>query len=159
MSMLADLLHRLTHPKPKPLPELDARLALAALLVRVAKTDGTYVVQEISRIDRILAKTFALNVVEAAKLRADAERLEHDAPDVEDFAAAIRQTVDVETREDVMAALWQVALADGVRKPEEDSFLASMATRLEVDAEHMARAQAVGSEDKTVVPWITTPKS
>lgn len=153
--MLADLLRRLTHPKPKPLPELDARLALAALLVRVAKSDGTYVVAEISRIDRILAKTFALNVVEAAKLRADAERLEHDAPDDEAFAGAIVQTVNQETREDVLAALYQVALADGVKKPEEDTFLAAMADRLGIDADHVATAQATGSGDKTVVPFMT----
>lgn len=155
--MLADLLRRLTQPKPKPLPELDARLALGALMVQVAKSDGSYVVEEISRIDRILARTFALNPVEAAKLRAGAERLEHDAPDVDAFSAAICQTVEQETREAVLAALWQVALADGVRRPEEDSFLASMADRLGIDADHVAEARATAAEDKTVVPLMTRP--
>ncbi len=150
--MIADLLRRLTHPRPKPLPPLDARLALGAMLVRVAKSDGNYAVEEISRIDRILARTFRLNVVEAAKLRAQAERVEHDAPDDDAFAAAICQTVDEVTREAVLAALWQVALADGVPKPAEDAYLAAMADRLGIDAEHVAQAQAAGADEKTVVP-------
>lgn len=152
--MLADLLRRLTHPRPKPLPELDARLALGALLVRIAKTDGIYRVEEISRIDRILAKTFALNVVEAARLRAQSERLEHDAPDGGAFAEAIARAVDVETREAILAAMWQVALADGMERPEEDSLLARTAERLEVDNEALIRARAAAL-GQTVVPRMT----
>ncbi len=151
MSMLADLLRRLRHPKPKPLPELDARLALGALLVRIAKTDGTYAVEEISRIDRILAKTFAVNAVDAARLRADAERLEHDAPDGTAFADAIVAAVELETREAVLAAMWQVALADGVERPEEDGLLGRTADRLKVGAEGLMRAR-VAASGQTVVP-------
>ncbi len=156
--MLADLLRRLTHPRPKPLPELDARLALGALLVRIAKTDGTYTVEEISRIDRILAKTFTINPVQAARLRADAERLEHDAPDGEKFAEAIVKAVEADTREGVLAAMWQVALADGVERPQEDSLLARTAERLDLDGDAVARARAAAT-GQTVVPRMTAPKS
>ena len=151
MPLLADLIRRLTHPKPKPLPELDARMALSALLVRIAKTDGTYLVEEISRIDRILAKTFGLNVVDAARLRADAERLEHDAPDGNAFTDAIIAATEVETRESVLAAMWQVALADGVERPEEDGLLGRTADRLQVGAEGLMRARAAAG-GHTVVP-------
>jgi uncharacterized membrane protein len=40
--MIGDLLRRLTAPEPEPLPFDDARLALAALLVRIARSDGEY---------------------------------------------------------------------------------------------------------------------
>ena len=46
--MIADLLRSLLAPAPPRLPEPDARLALAALLVRVARTDGLYSVEEIA---------------------------------------------------------------------------------------------------------------
>lgn len=151
MPLFADLLRRLTHPRPKPLPELDSRLALAALLVRIAKSDNTYRVEEISRIDRILAKTFAINPVEAARLRADAERLEHDAPDGTAFTDAIVTATDPEVRESVLAAMWQVALADGVEDPEEDGFLGRTADRMQIGAEGLMRARAAAN-GHTVVP-------
>ncbi len=42
-------------PEPTALPEPDEKLALGALLVRVAKSDNHYDVDEIGEIDRILA--------------------------------------------------------------------------------------------------------
>ena len=68
--MFGDLLRRLAQPEPAPLPEPDSRVALAALLVRVARSDGDYADQEASRIDRILAKRYGLTPFEAPKLRA-----------------------------------------------------------------------------------------
>ena len=53
--MFGDLLKRLTQPDPPPLPATDARLALAALLVRVARSDGDYDATEARRIDRMKA--------------------------------------------------------------------------------------------------------
>ena len=38
--MFADFLRRLAGPQPAPLPDADARLALTALLVRVARADN-----------------------------------------------------------------------------------------------------------------------
>ena len=40
--MFADFLKRLVEPGPAPLPDADARLALTALLVRVARSDESY---------------------------------------------------------------------------------------------------------------------
>ena len=50
--MFADLLRRITAPDPDQLPDPDARLALTALLVRVAKSDGDYAVEEKERISK-----------------------------------------------------------------------------------------------------------
>ena len=40
--MFSDFLSRLTQPQPAPLVEDDARLALTALLVRLARSDNDY---------------------------------------------------------------------------------------------------------------------
>ena len=131
--MFADLLRRLTAPAEGPLPDLDQRLALAALLIRIARSDGDFAEAESARIDRILAERFRLSPFEAVKLRAEAETLEAEAPDTVRFTRAIKDTVPYEEREGVIEALWAVVLADGVRDAEEDSLLRLVANLLGVN--------------------------
>lgn len=131
--MFADLLRRLTAPDPEPLPDPDARLALAALLVRIARADGAYDSDEIARIDQVLAKRHGLDAPAAAALRAEAEALEAEAPDTVRFTRAIKDGVAYEDREAVIEALWDVVLADGVRDSEEDSLLRMVAPMLGVN--------------------------
>jgi uncharacterized tellurite resistance protein B-like protein len=119
--------------EPQPLPEPDEQMALGALLVRVAKSDHEYHVAEIGEIDRILAKSFALNAVEAAKLRATCEKLEAQAPNTPDFAHLIREQVDYPHRLEVVNALWQVILADGRDTPEEDASLHEIERAMGID--------------------------
>lgn len=139
--MFADLIKRLTAPEPAPLPELDARRALAALLVRIAKSDGHYDERELARIDSILAQRHGLNPVQAAKLRAEAEALEADAPDTVRFTRAIKDAVPYEDRTGVIEALWAVVLADGVRDHEEDAMLRLTANLLGVNDRDSALAR------------------
>lgn len=139
--MFADFLRRLAAPAPDPLPEDDARLALAALLVRLAKADGEYAVAEIARIDKVLAARFGLDQVAAAKLRARAEAVEHDAPDTVRFTRAIKDAVPYEERAGVIEALWEVALADGARDYEEDALLRLVAPMLGVTDQDSALAR------------------
>ena len=60
---------------PEPLSDTDARLAIAAYLVRVARSDGDYASVEIANIDRVLATRFALGDAEADALRKEGEAL------------------------------------------------------------------------------------
>ena len=101
-------------PAAPPLPEPDEHLALGALLVRVAKSDSHYHIQEISEIDHILQESFALNAVEAAKMRATCEKLEAQAPGTPDFALLIRQNIDYAHRLSILPAFRRVVIADGV---------------------------------------------
>ncbi|MEY4981863.1 MAG: hypothetical protein RIR62_129 [Pseudomonadota bacterium] len=121
--MFDTLIRRLMAPAPDRLPEPDARLALAALLVRVAKTDGLYAAEEVDHIDRILARRHALGPFEVARLRADAEALEAEAPDTVRFTRALKEATAVEDRAALVQAMWTVALADGIRDAEEDRLL------------------------------------
>ena len=120
---MIDLLRRLLAPAPAPLTEPDARLALAALLVRIARTDGLYAVEEVERIDRVLAVRHGLDPFAAAKLRTEAEDVETEAPDTVRFTRALKEAVPVGDRSDLMTALWSVALADGLREAHEDQLL------------------------------------
>ena len=117
--MLERLFKAFAAPSPDPLPEPDEKLALGALMVRVAKSDHTYKFSEISRIDRLLARLNGIGPIDAAKMRAICEKLDKAAPDTEEFAHLIRETVSFEARVDALEALWEVVLADGVRRDEE----------------------------------------
>jgi uncharacterized tellurite resistance protein B-like protein len=128
--MLQTILRALGAPEPQRLHPADARLALAALLVRVAKTDGLYAAEEVEHIDRILAARHGLGPFEVARLRADAERLEAEAPDTVRFTRALKGATDPEDRTALVQAMWTVALSDGLRDAEEDRLLRLVANLL-----------------------------
>jgi len=121
--MIANILRQLLAPAPTRLADPHARLALAALLVRIARTDGLYSSEEVERIDRVLMMRHALGPFEAADLRAEAEALETEAPDTVRFTKALKEAVAVEDRAGLMQALWSVALADGLRDDQEDRMM------------------------------------
>lgn len=131
--MFGQFLSNLLSPEPLPLPEDDARLALAALLVRVARTDRTYSEPEMDRITRILLKRYSLSPFEAAALRARAETLEEEAPDTVRFTRAIKDAIPLEERMGVIEALWAVALADGARDDDEDALMRLIAPLLGIN--------------------------
>lgn len=128
--MFENLLRRLVGPGPRKLPEPDVRLALAALMVRVARADGRYDAAEAALIERLLGRRFGLDAEGARALRAEAETLEREAPDTVRFTRAIKDAVPHEERAKVVAALWAVVLEDGVRDHEEDGFMRLVANLL-----------------------------
>lgn len=130
--MFGDFLKRLTQPEPAPLADTDARLALTALLVRIARSDNDYSPAETTRIDRIIADRYGLSPFETTRLRSDAEALESEAPDTVRFTRAIKDAVPYENRRSVVESLWKVVLADGERAEEEDALLRLVASLLGV---------------------------
>ncbi|MGB2201728.1 MAG: TerB family tellurite resistance protein [Pseudooceanicola atlanticus] len=130
--MFADFLTRLVRPDPEPLAETDARLALSALLVRVARSDGQYDSDERQMIHQIVAQRYKLDQAAATTLTGEAELLESEAPDTVRFTRAIKDAVPYEERLGVIEALWQVVMADGARDPEEDALLRLTASLLGV---------------------------
>ena len=139
--MLTDLLRRLTAPEPEPILDTDARLALTALLVRIARADGDYAEEEKVRIDRTTAARYDLSSIEASHLRAEAEALELEAPDTVRFTRAIKEAVPYEERMGVIEALWSIVLADGKRDEEEDALLRMVAPMLGVTDQDSAMAR------------------
>jgi len=70
MSLLSRILNGFRETHAEPLPAPDEKLALGALLVRVAKSDSVYTAPEISLIDRILAPPRHHTPLPAATMRA-----------------------------------------------------------------------------------------
>lgn len=139
--MFGDLLKRLTQPEDSGLPDEDARLALTALLVRIARADGHYSDGEKDRIDQINARRYGLGPGATGALRAEAEALEAEAPDTVRFTRAIKDAVPYEERLGVVKALWQVVLADGARAEEEDAIVRMASSFLGVSDRDSALAR------------------
>lgn len=139
--MIGDLLNRLLSPAPAILPDEDARLALTALLVRLARADESYEDKERDRIDRILRTRFNLDGGAVQILREQGEALEAEAPDTVRFTRAIKAAVPLEQRTGVVEALWQVALSDGERDAEEDALIRMAANLLGVNDMDSAKAR------------------
>lgn len=122
--MLANLIKMFTgETPPERLTAEDQKVALAALLVRVAVADHEYDTREKAAIEAALAAQFSLASDDAATLRGEGESLERDAPDTVRFTRVLKDAVAYEDREALAEALWHVALADGERAAEENAFL------------------------------------
>lgn len=117
--MIGDLLRRLSvASRTHDLSQGDSRLALAVLMVRIARTDGNYTGSERTLIDRALAGRYGLDRDAAAALRAEAETEEASAPDTVRFTRLIKDAVPYEERSGVVEALWRVAADDGINADE-----------------------------------------
>ncbi|MDE4132013.1 TerB family tellurite resistance protein [Phaeobacter sp. QD34_3] len=139
--MFQELLKRLLSPAQETLGDSDARLALTALLVRVARSDHNYAEVEKDRIDRINQSRYGLDMGGAILLREEAEAMEAEAPDTVRFTRAIKDAVLYDDRIAVIEALWQVALADGQRDADEDTLLRLSSSLLGVNDRDSALAR------------------
>lgn len=139
--MFANFLKSLLAPEPATLPDPDARLALAALLVRLARADQSYDASEIKRIDLILQKRYALAPAQAAELRTAAETLEQEAPDTVRFTRAIKDAVAHSDRLAIVEAMWDLALTDGMRDQEEDALIRLVTNLLGITDVESAQAR------------------
>ena len=139
--MFKDLLNRLLQPEPALIANDDARLALTALLVRVARSDNDYSLGEQGRIDNIIKDRYGLSDADTGKLRAEAESMEAEAPDTVRFTRAIKNAIAYDDRLAIIEALWKVALADGQRAHEEDAVLRLVSNLLGVSDRDSALAR------------------
>ena len=132
---------------PDPLPQPNSQLALGALLMRVSFADHNVRQSELATIDRILAASFGLGPLEAAKLRATCTDLELHAADKDEFTKILRDEVPYAERKALVHAMWQVVLADGVRVAAEEIRLHEIEADLGITAEDSAAAEAAALGD------------
>lgn len=122
--MFDSLFKRLrAEPAPDPLEADDARLALAALLVRLARTDQDYAESEKLQIDTLLAARYGFLSPEATTLRSEAEEVEAAAGDTVHLTRLIKAAIPYDDRFALVVDLWSLVLADGTRDHAENQFL------------------------------------
>ncbi|TBN47267.1 TerB family tellurite resistance protein [Paracoccus sediminis] len=132
--MFRNLLNRLFTEEPAltPLATEDAEIAIAALLVRLARADDHYSAAERRRIDQVLARLHDLDPAEASERRSVAEMIEAEAPDTVRFTRLIKDRVLLEDRVAIIRALWDIAYADERRNAHEETMIRLMSGLLGV---------------------------
>ena len=117
--MISKFLRSILSEQPDPVSGEDAHIALAALLVRIAKSDSQYDTSEVETIKRVLIEQFKMSEEKSISTIEIAEQMETEAPDTVRFTRALKNTIPYESRRQIIEGLWQVALADGARDSQE----------------------------------------
>ena len=148
--MLGDLIKLFTGEveRTDPLAEDDCRLALAALMVRVARADDVFDPRERDVIGRILADRYGMPQADVEALSLEAGALERDAPDTVRFTRALKDHVPYEERNAIAVSLWRVVLADEERTEDENAAMRMVVNLLGINDRDsgIARQQAERSE-------------
>ena len=139
--MISNFLRSILSEKPDPVSGEDAHIALAALLVRIAKSDSQYDKSEVETIKRVLIKQFKMSEEKSISTVEIAEQMEAQAPDTVRFTRALKNTIPYESRRQIIEGLWQVALADGARDSQEDAIIRLAAKLLGVTDVQSAKAR------------------
>ena len=110
----------------------ELQLAVAALLMEAAQIDGHLDERERVAVRRVLARRFDLPPDAANQLAAAAERQAEHATQRFGFTRLINERYDREGRIALLEMLWEVAYADGVLDPLEDTMLRQVAGLVDV---------------------------
>lgn len=144
LSKIFGVISRQPTVQQSPAPSLDPRLSLVALLVRVAKIDGTYNLQEISTIDRVLSRRYSINALAAAQLRASGERLEREMPQTDILGKVIAKDLGEHELNEVLADVWAIVLCDAVENPAEAILIERVETLIDSARSDAARTGTTG---------------
>lgn len=128
-------------PLGEDLPGVTADRALAVLLVRLARADGSYDAEERGHIRNLIAGRAGLSHADAEAQLAEAEAIEADAADTVRFTREIKDGVPLEERIGIVEELWALALTDSRRDAGEDQLLRLVTSLLGVSDQDSARAR------------------
>jgi uncharacterized tellurite resistance protein B-like protein len=93
--------------------ETKARLAIAALLVRVATIDTDMSEVRAKELHRILKSRFRLDDSSATQLIEDACAAERNAIDLYQFTRLLNEALDDRSRHQVVQMMWEMAYIEG----------------------------------------------
>ncbi len=141
--MLQSFINRLTSKEEDTtlLNESDARTAVAALLVHVAKIDENYTQTEQHLIEAILAHRYELADADASALRIEGEEAETQSVDNFRFTQVIKSGLEENERMTVLEAMWSVVLSDEERDDKEDNLVRRLVEMLGLSPHDSAHAR------------------
>jgi uncharacterized tellurite resistance protein B-like protein len=133
-AMLDQIIKFLTGPdltRPSQADE-GPRLAIAALLVEAAKSDGVYRDGERFVVAGLLRRLFGIEEEAAARLVAAAEQALDQSAQLFRFTRPIVEQVPPEQRAGIIELLWETVYADRILTADEDSLVRRVAGLLYV---------------------------
>jgi uncharacterized tellurite resistance protein B-like protein len=91
----------------------DTTVATCALLVEIARIDGTFTQEEMETVISILREKYGLSRENADALIAEAEKQLEESVDLWQFAKLINENYSNEEKAEIIETLWQVVYVDG----------------------------------------------
>lgn len=128
-----------------PNPFERRHVAVAALLVEASRLDGHYDAVEQGTVIRLLRDALQMPAEQARSLLSLAEIRQANTYNDWVFCQAINRGYSLEDRKEILAKLWDVALADGQLHRLEKLMLDRVATELQI-----SEADANGIRDKAI---------
>ncbi|MBY5991116.1 TerB family tellurite resistance protein [Ferrimonas balearica] len=129
------------HSSPLKQSEMDARLACAALLLEVSRSDGAHSPEEKAAIWHLLQEGFQLSERELTLLFDQALEASEEASDLFAFTSVAKKNLSHEQKLALIQGLWRVAFADGTLDPEEEGIIRKVADLLYVSHSEFIQAK------------------
>lgn len=129
-----------------PAPE-QLRLAVAALLVEMARADFTRCDQQDHASSRLLADYFGLSEDGAAMLVREAEAAVDRSVSLREFTAPLHQALAEQDKQRVILMLWRVALSDRQLDRHEEHLVTKLAELLYVSRRDVLRLRDLAQRE------------
>ena len=139
LSRLRQFLVSASSPAARPDPEARIRLAVAALLVELARADHDEQAVERAAITGLIGRHFQLDAVAAGELLAEARSAVDDAVSLREFTAPLHEELSYPDKLSIIAMLWDVALEDRSLDKYEDYLIGKVAELLYVSRGDVVR--------------------
>jgi len=120
--MLDALTRLFAAPETDKTPEIDTKLAVAALLVHLANVDGVVSDDERETIAGVLQGHFDLSELDVDTLIAEATKRDKEAVDFYQFTSTLSK-LEEEERIAIIRLMWQVVFADNENHEMEDNMV------------------------------------
>jgi uncharacterized tellurite resistance protein B-like protein len=145
ITRLRGLLQGVLDPAPDA-PDGEAQLAVAALLILVARADGRLLRVEEEGLERIMRARFGVSPEAAARLLAWGEAISREMDPAATIAERILHDIPARERPDLLAMAYRVAAVDGQVHDFEDDLLWRVGRLLGLPDDDVARIreQALG---------------
>lgn len=134
--------HRMEANAINPTPFDRKDVAVAALLIEASRLDGHYDAVEQGTVIRLLRETLKLPPEQARTLHAIAEARQANTYDDWIFCQAVNRGFSMPDRVEIVAKLWEVALADGQLHRLEGMMIDRVVKALELSTADAAQAKA-----------------
>jgi len=121
---------------------ITSNSAIAAILVRAAKTDNEYTESEKKLIDYLLANNLNISQEDARLLRLQGQELEMKINDNVQLTRIIKQDIPYEDRHQLIEQLWSIVLDDNNRTPEENKLMRVLTHLLGISDVNSAKARS-----------------
>ncbi|GGA70611.1 hypothetical protein GCM10011369_10410 [Neiella marina] len=138
LNKISQFFDQLTTTQSNETQTIDQELAIAALLIEMANSDGTSSDRELSVISQLLTKLFGVAKTDVDALISKAKQSSEDAVCLYRYTSVVKEA-SIDLRNQVVLALWKVSYADGVLDPHEEATIRKVADLLYVSHSDFVR--------------------